>query len=533
MSNSSRLKINHQQTKFDPVIAFLLVALLIGGYIRLSPVISSNFPLNDGGMFYVMIKDLISNQFRLPLITTYNQLDIPFAYPPLSFYLVGLISKIFSIEILDIMRILPAFFSVLSILAFYLLSKQIISNQFQLICAILIFSFMPASFDWTLMGGGISRSIAFFFSLITLSFIYRLFTKGKIIDLFLVSFFSSLVILSHPESAIHTAAGALALFLFYGRNKKGVLNSILVVLIILMLTSPWWLHVMLNFGFTPFLSAGKTGFYSLSQLSRLFHFDFTGEYGVKITGALSLIGFFWYIKNKDFFLPSWVLLNFLSEPRSATLYLTPSVSILASFTLFSIFSVLSNSKNDSQITADPSKYLQGFASGALFLILFGQWVYSAFYTTVMLTRNTLLSEDDRSAFLWVKSNTPNQSKFLVLTGKPPLTDQISEWFPALTERASLATIQGYEWLPGKTFESIMEESQIFQNCYFQDYACIQNWAERNNKTYNYIYLHNASFTDSNDGIIKYQYANLNYYFNEFSLIEIYNQGGVSIFQVSQ
>lgn len=522
-----------QITQIDPQLLFLLIALLIGGYVRLAPVLAADFPLNDGGMFYTMIQDLISNQFQLPLTTSYNQLNIPFAYPPLGFYLVGLLSTTFKLNLLDVMRLLPAVFSILSILAFFLLAKELLKEKFQIILAVLIFAFMPASFDWTIMGGGISRSVAFFFSLITLLFVYRLYRSPKLITVLWVALFSSLVILSHPESAIHTAAGALAFFLLFGRNKRGIYHSLFVIPLILLLTSPWWLQVVLRFGLTPFITAGKTGFYDLSQLSRLFHFDFTSEYGVKISGALSLIGFFWYLKKKQFFVPIWVLLNFLAEPRSATLYLTPSMAILASFALINIFAALSDIKVQGDEITDPSRYIKGFASGALFLILFGQWVYSAFTTTLMLSTNTLLSQEDRTAFAWIQSNTPADSHFLVLTGKAPLTDQISEWFPALTGRSSIATVQGNEWLPGAGFESVMQESQIMQNCYFQDYACITNWSTENQKSYDYIYLHNPSFSDGGAQAIKYQYSTLNFYYQNKSLAEIYNQGGISIYQVEK
>ena len=77
-----------------PSIVFLILSLLVGGYIRLSMALSATFPLNDGGLFYQMTQELVANQFRLPFFTSYNHLNIPFAYPPLAFYLTGALNQL-------------------------------------------------------------------------------------------------------------------------------------------------------------------------------------------------------------------------------------------------------------------------------------------------------------------------------------------------------------------------------------------------------------------------------------------------------
>lgn len=517
------------------VYLFLLIALLFGGYLRLAPVLSVNFPLNDGGMFYVMIQDLLANHFHLPLFTTYNHLNIPYAYPPLGFYLAAGLNYFFKINLLDVLRIVPAIFATLSIFAFFLLAHKLTRNKFQLILALLIFAFMPASFDWIIMGGGISRAMAFFFSLLDLYFIYLLFTTQKPMNTLWVALFSSLVILSHPESAIHTAAGALVFFLFLGRSKKNFLRSLFVVGLILIFTSPWWLHVVKNFGLSPVFSAAKTGLYSLNQIPRLFHFDFTAEYGVKISGALSLIGLFWYIQKKKYFIPVWVAFNFLIEPRSATLYLTTSMALLASFALQNIFVAFIGNQTsvDADENDDPNKYLNGLVVGALFIILCTQWIYSSFSTSQTVKENTLLSQEDRTAFAWIKENTPPQSSFLILSNKSPLIDQISEWFPALSERNSVATIQGYEWLSAYDFNAIRYESSNAQKCFSGDFACITTWLDKNQKQIDYIYVHNPAFSDSSDGSAKYQYSTLKFYYDKNSLTEIYNQGSIVIYQLGK
>ena len=89
----------HDRVVFDPMTqqprrggaTFRAVSLpvLAGLLVRAIPVLTADFPLNDGGLFYAMTRDLQHANFLLPATTSYNGLGIPFAYPPLGFYVAG------------------------------------------------------------------------------------------------------------------------------------------------------------------------------------------------------------------------------------------------------------------------------------------------------------------------------------------------------------------------------------------------------------------------------------------------------------
>src|SRR5688572_1119349 len=73
----------------------LLAAIIFGFVVRLILVFAGDgFPLNDGGLFYVMVEDLKANDYRLPQYTSYNGGQIPYAYPPAIFYLTGAASSL-------------------------------------------------------------------------------------------------------------------------------------------------------------------------------------------------------------------------------------------------------------------------------------------------------------------------------------------------------------------------------------------------------------------------------------------------------
>ncbi|MBK8824426.1 MAG: hypothetical protein IPN58_17985 [Anaerolineales bacterium] len=101
--------------------------------------------------------------------------------------------------------------------------------------------------------------------------------------------------------------------------------------------------------------------------------------------------------------------------------------------------------------------------------------------------NTSLSIADRDAMAWIKQNTPAASLFLPITGvQSPEIDPFVEWFPALTERRSQTTIQGFEWLLGSGFYKKYGDFAEVQGC--KTLACITDWSNRTGLEYEYLVI---------------------------------------------
>jgi len=315
---------------------FLAVtATLIGLIVRLASPLSVSFPLNDGGLFYQMILDLESNHFRLPVFTTYNSANIPFAYPPLAFYFTGLLSTVFHIDVLTILRILPPTICSLSIPAFYFLARQIIrTGQSTALAATLAFALTPRGFEWLIMGGGITRTFGLLFALLTLRAAHDLYIDRSYPHIFAVIMFGSLTLLSHPEASAQTALAALLFYLVLDRSLKGALYSLGVAVGILILSAPWWATVVMQHGLDPFLAiinAAREGT-SITFGGRIFltiQFNFTDEPYLPLIAVFGLIGIFTQIRKSDYLLPLWVTIPLFVEPRSAPQYLVIPLSMLA------------------------------------------------------------------------------------------------------------------------------------------------------------------------------------------------------------
>ncbi len=485
-----------QPRHFDFAMVFFLVFMTaLGAYLRVIQVVQVNFPINDGGMFYTMTTDLQKTGFQLPAFTTYNHLGIAFAYPPFAFFLAGLLSSFFKWPLIEIFRFLPAAISTLTIPAFFFLAKDILNNKGQTALGTMVFALMPAAFEWLIMGGGISRSLGLLFSILTVWAACRLYRKLEIRYLLATAVLGSLAVLSHPEAAIHTAAIALLFFLFWGRNKKGLIFSLVTALLVLGFTAPWWVRVVALHGLGPILAASRTGGYSLDILLSFVQLNTTNEIFLTFMGCFAVLGLFIELARRKLVLPAWLLVVIFSEPRSAPLYITPCLAMFAGIALNDLifpginFSELGSKYNLSESnSAWAETLLVGRTAKILFVCLLAYFVMTAFASSSIENRSLVLSQSDLKAFDWIKGNISSGNNFAVFTGNSPLEDPVAEWFPALTDQTSIGTVQGYEWDPTRNFNSVLSASEALQLCIFQSMDCITAWAKRTGHRFDFVYF---------------------------------------------
>lgn len=115
------------------------------------------------------------------------------------------------------------------------------------------------------------------------------------------------------------------------------------------------------------------------------------------------------------------------------------------------------------------------------------FVNPLYYATT--TAGNHVSVEERLVMQWIRENTPDESAFLVVTGETNgFCDSTSEWFPALTGRRSLATLQGNEWLKGNAFGEFIGDIQVMQACAYQGLECILEEAERFTPGFDYLYV---------------------------------------------
>ena len=480
----------------------LFLALLFGGLVRFTPAVFSDFPINDGGMFYVMIEELQENHYLLPKTTDYNGLQVPFAYPPLGFYLGGFVADFFHVDIFDILLWFPAVICTFSIFAFFLMARNMLNSALQGALAALIFALMPRSISWFLMGGGLTRSLGQLFLLLTVNSVFMVLVRDSRRYLWPSMLFGGLACLSHPETVLHTAAACLLLVIFYVRSVKKVLDACKIALGVLLISSPWWITILLRHGGDPFLAASQTGFHDPYFWIDLVLLDFVEEKFVTLLTVLGLIGLGVQLIRKRYFLPIWLVIPFLVDPRSASSIAIVPLALMAAISLSDvILPGLLAIERGSFPTADISTAWadDGMRSRAVRIVL-GYVAIMALigsYGYALSLSSYRLNPNDRAAMHWVRQNTSPGARFLLITGKKePLGDPTQEWFPVLSGRQSLTTIQGLEWLGGNAFAQRYEELPKLQACTNHDVNCLSTWADKNNLLYDYVFIERTTLIPS-------------------------------------
>lgn len=467
-------------------------------------VLSADFPLNDGGMFYVMVRDLQSSAYRLPDYTSYNSASIPFAYPPLPFYIAALLSDFTPLNLIDVFRFLPLIVSVLTIPAFFWLGRAILRSDNMALIAVFAFALLPRSFNWEIVGGGLTRSLGFMFALFALHQGYLLYTRRERKFALSSTILCGLTILCHLEMGWFVTFSFALFFLTYGRNRDGVVNSALVALGVLVVTAPWWGIVISQHGLSPFLSAAQSGGHSWNSVIDLVLFYFTEEPFLSLLAVLGLIGLFTCLAGRRYFLPVWLIAMFILDPRKASTYSMVPLAMLVSIAIADvILPSLSRlaSQTRSTLSAASAEQPSVRAEGgrrsnqhsiatafAVFLVLYA--VVSAIATSANGGSPLFaLSHYDREAMQWTSVNTPATSKFIVVSGTEAWAiDALSEWFPALTGRVSVATVQGYEWLGKQQYDTQQDQHEELQQCAAETVQCIESWSSEAGIEFSHIYV---------------------------------------------
>ncbi len=469
-----------------------LLAVVLGAFMRFNPTLLAGFAINDGGMFAVMVDDLKTSHYVLPAFTTYNHLNIPFAYPPLGFYLGRITSDLFGLPSIQVLRWVPAFFSSLSIFAFYLLALRLLKNKYYASVSTLFFAFMPRALSWFVMGGGLTRSPGQFFMLLTLASVVRLYEENRRVDVFLAGIFGGLAVMSHPEAAVHTVVSAIFLWIMLSRNRTGFINSIFVALIVLGVTAPWWGTVIHYHGLEPLLKGAATGQKALAVFHLLF-FVFTEEPYATVIAVLGLIGIAFRLLRRDYLLPLWMAIPFFVEGRSAAGPAAIPLAMLAAVGLVDVIlaALQSSAGKDPMKPSDDVSNVER----NVFIYLLVYLLFSTYQFGFQLSGATLYPPD-REAMQWVKENTSADSRFLVLTGTTSVScDSVMEWFPALTGRQSIYTVQGTEWTQGPNFNSYVKSTYAVQECLMNsDASCLDEAVSRSQ--YDYVYVSRILHVDN-------------------------------------
>jgi hypothetical protein len=492
---AQRLLATLGSVRIDAIAALVVLSSLVGACIRFSYVLTADFPLNDGGLFYAMTHDIQDAGYSLPSITSYNGLDIPFAYPPFGFYVAAAIDDLTALNLLDVFRFLPVVVTCLTVPAFYLLARSLLDSRLVAGIAVLAFALVPRAFVWLLMGGGITRSFGLLFALLALQQAVLLFRTGRPRYAVSAGALSGLTVLSHLETGFFLAFSLAFLFVALGAYRQGIEKTALVAAIAGVMTLPWLVAVLANNGTGPLLAAQGTGgsIFSgheerIASLTGLLQFISTSEPLFPVIGVLAVLGGLVSVLSRRFLLVGWWALIIVLDLRAYPTFTMVPVAMLAGVGLVEVVLPAAKAAAESHGgTRRPSLTL-GLTAAFFAVYISGRLFLASPSQLGELTSLSSLARDERVAMTWVAESTPASSRFLIIPESSWETARTSEWFPVLAERTSVATVQGSEWLARGSFDSQVHAYYTAYECGYGTAECLQEWLLAGYPEFSHVYF---------------------------------------------
>jgi hypothetical protein len=478
-----------------PLWAILLVGML-SFLVRAWMVLRWDFPLNDGGLYVEMIEAIRRAGYALPHYASYNGVDIPFAYPPATFYLAALFSDLTHISPTRTLQLIPLTMSIGSVLSFCWLANTVLQSRVAIITASLLVAFLPSGFIGLIMGSGLTRSVAFMAAIAALRQAYVMYRHPSTLTTMGLVACVTLTLISHLEIAWYLAFSLAGMWLAFGRTRPGVKGSCIVGTMAVLLTAPWWMVVLMRHGAAPFLAASQTGsaLATLSAPGAATLGDLAIFLALTITtGVAALL----MIVTRDFrlLMIGWMILTAILDSRGVLWLATVPLALLlgaglgtAVFHLKSMLQVRpigSGSAVNSRLSIRRHTLYLNLLTLALVLPLAGYLIAASGSSPLY---NLVLSVEERQAMEWIKSTIPPDGSFLLVTGEYWSADPASEWFPVIAQHVSIATPQGFEWLPDRRFFNQVQIHGAAQRCATSDSDCLDRWQQESGLTFDFIYL---------------------------------------------
>jgi len=429
----------------QPDLVVLLLVLGAAVTHRLYLAVTTDFPINDGGLFVAYVEAGARSFPWLPEAISYNGLELPHAYPPLGFWLGGLLVEL-GFGAIGVVHVLPPVMNAVWVVLLALLFLRDGHSRLFTAAAVAVLAVAFRSYEWLVMGGGLTRGLGALFLVLSLLALGG--TRGRESSplsaraALLAGICVGGAILSHLEWGLLAAASVVVQRALRSRTVKNFLVTLTVAggaaaLCVL----PWVLLVVSRHGLEPFLAASGTSEWNLADTAARLE----GYARAQWPNLLLAVGGAVLLVRRHLFWPVFILLCLVLTPRHS---LTPLVVPISYITVYGFEAVVRMVRRATSQWRERSEVGAVVALALIAVVLGGLAVER---TRPVSTLFRPLSDDVREAMAWVRDEHAG-ARFAVVTDPVWWYDASAEWFPQLTGATSSTTVQGTEWLPDDAYQ---------------------------------------------------------------------------------
>lgn len=459
--------------------ARLLLALIAVG--MLTRVIHLLFipldiPYAAGGLFAEFATQIAQGGYALPRQIPYvSDGGIPYAYPPLPFYLAALLIDVFGINDLTLFNILPPIIGALTVPAFAALIRALGLDRREQIVALGLYIVLPVAYIEFLYGEGLAEASGGL-AIIVLGIALVRWTKTPTWGAALAAGAAwAISVLASPGSAFG-ALPTVAVFALYrweqtysqtgtDSRRAGLLRVVAQVIVMgvlaLLLTAPYWVTVAHHHGFGVFTRTfgdqyeGGVAESLWARVEFLLTFDVTRvRFGVLWNTLMFASVGYVVIMRRMWLLPAWYIL-LLAIPREGLWMAPVPGAMIAGITVLhgilprlthAVTALRDDHRDDSTPPVPLLVRIGAVCVGVLLLVHSAGVVVDhpalMFGRTRQQEDSYVMSPAILEALEWSRDHLPPDAHLVIL-----YNGTVEDWAPHIARRTITGERYGTEWEP--------------------------------------------------------------------------------------
>lgn len=431
--------------KFFPLsIVVVLVAGIIFRIIHLF-LIPKGIPFDLGGLYYEFARQIEQANFHFPVtIPFYTDGGLPFAYPPLVFFIEAVILRFFHPDKFLLVNTLPSVFLVISLFTFYFLTKALYpENRSVHVFSLLAFIVLPNTYQGSIQASGVVEAFSSIFVILFMFLTVRL-KFEKFWNFILIGSVGGLCVWSSPGSAYATVYLFVAFALYHFRRQKNywiyLRNLLIAGITSVLVASPYFLTVIHNHSIYIFTQSflGQHGA-DVFKTQLMYTLSLKYLTNIDILWVFGLVGLITLIRTRNWIIPFWFI-SLSLIPRESVWLVGAAGALLIGYAanLLFIF-ILDGLKSPEGRKKFSSWALALFC--LLFLVIKGNLIFDDYYSFYKSVENSLPTTGNINTLEWMNQNLPKDAKVAVVVSN----NGIIEWAPPITKRTILNVPYGTEF----------------------------------------------------------------------------------------
>jgi hypothetical protein len=470
---------------------WLSLAVVVGLAVHVTYLLTHPYPAYGAGLYLAIAEQIAAHGYGLPAtIPGYTAGGVPFAYPPLGFYLAAVVHDLTGVGPYAYSRLLPGLLVTAALVPYYYAAREVLGSPRRAGVATLLLTGTPAALQWHLSAGGIVRGLGFLLAVAAVAAAVRLFRRGERRWLLPTAVLFGLTVLTHPVYALFVGLSCLVLFAGYSRTPRGLAHGAVVAVGGIALAAPWWLQVVAVHGVGIFGSAAGTHGGVGGGLWRLVT-EFVYPVDADLAAPFFLAAYAgagYALWRRRVVLPAWLFVAGygVGKPR----FLFVPGSMLAALFLFEV--------GVPAVRRAVARAVSGRARrrtvevGVVALVMLAAAASGTAFAAGALSAHdgdpsqpAFVDREDEAAMAWVARETDPSADFVVL-------GDAAEWFPLETDRTILVGPWGVEWTEPARYEAQLERYQSISDC--DRAACVTEELRAAGADPTYVYVPKGHYT---------------------------------------